>query len=762
MTGVHERVRNVLLCLAFAVCARAERAVSPGDATAPLSARDVVIVGKIDEPIVVDGALTEAAWGNAARFDLNWEIEPGVNVPAPARAVCRVMWDEKNFYVGFVVEDPNPSEIRAHLSDRDAAYRDDFVGFMVDTFNDERRGFEFFVNPVGVQMDLARNDVGTGDNEDGTWDAIWDSAARITPTGWEAEIAIPFAQLRLQRTEGDQTWSFLPFRAYPRSVRHQLTVVTFDKNNNCFFCQAPKIRGFAGVQPGKNVEVDPTLTARRTGTRESFPHGDFDSSSKVDPGVSARWGITPNLSLNGAVNPDFSQVEADVARLAVNNRFALFYPEKRPFFLEGADFFRTPLEAVYTREVADPEWGIKLTGKEGGGAIGAFISRDSITNLLVPGRDFSTLTDIDSKSTDSVFRYRQDVGESSTVGALYTDRRGDGYSNRVLGADAFVRFSPTDFIRAQVIGSRTKYPNELAADLDQPLGTFSGSAEHITYAHDSQAWNAWAWYERYGREFRADQGFIPRVDTAEIGAGVQHNWYGAPEDFWTKFQLWVDGSRIADHEGDLTDQVYGINLSANGPLQSSLNARVAQRKELFAGALYANLDRQNFFFNIRPTGDFTCSLGGEFGEYVDYVNATNVAPRSGRLARFSPGFTWNIGRHLYVQVDNTSESLTVPQGRLYRANLTQARFVWQFNVRTFVRAIFQYAEVSRDLALYRSPADYDSKSRSLFTQLLFSWKLNPQTVFFLGYSDTRLGDVTVDLLQNDRTVFLKVGYAWLM
>ena len=192
-----------------------------------------------------------------------------------------------------------------------------------------------------------------------------------------------------------------------------------DPNDNCFVCQAPKVTGFEGVKPGRNLELDPTLTGQRTDQRGGFPDGPLQSGDEeADLGLTARWGITPNLTFSGAVNPDFSQVEADAVELDVDTQFALFFPEKRPFFLEAADFFQTPFNAVYTRTVADPRWGAKLTGKVGKNAIGFFVAEDDRTNLLLPGDQFSrTATLEDLRTTDAALRYRRDIGTGSTLGA---------------------------------------------------------------------------------------------------------------------------------------------------------------------------------------------------------------------------------------------------------------------------------------------------------------------------------------------------------
>ena len=219
-------------------------------------------VTRAASPIKVDGNLDEAAWQGAAVIDLPFETRPAENTAAPVKTECLITHDDDNLYVAFRAQDPEPSQIRAHLSDRDRAFDDDFVGIVLDPFNDERRAFEFFVNPFGIQMDMFMDDVG-GDESD-TWDAIWASSGRITETGYEVEIAIPFSSLRFPRTEGDQTWGFDALRFYPRNKRHRFASQPMDRNVSCYLCQISKMTGFAGVMPGLNMELVPTLTSGRT------------------------------------------------------------------------------------------------------------------------------------------------------------------------------------------------------------------------------------------------------------------------------------------------------------------------------------------------------------------------------------------------------------------------------------------------------------------------------------------------------------------
>ncbi len=715
-------------------------------------------VTRATTPIKIDGILDEDAWKTATVIDLPYEWYPGDNVTPPVKTEALVTYDGDNLYVAFRCQDPDPKAIRAHYMDRDATgpfVQDDHVGFQIDTFNDERRAFQFRVNPLGVQVDgvfAEANGV-----EDFSWDAIWNSAGRITADGWVAEVAIPFRQLRFPRTAAAQTWGIEMFRSYPRNVRHRISSRHTDRAKDCTLCEENKISGFQGIAPGRNLELDPTLTGLRSDTLDSFPDGHLQKDkSKVDPGITARWGVTPNVSLEAAVNPDFSQVEADVAQLAINTRFALFYPEKRPFFLEGADLFLTPLQAVFTRTVADPDWGIKVNAKEGKNALGLFVAQDALNNLIIPSNQNSSFAFLDDKVDSSVVRYRRDVGDRSTLGVLYTDRegKGDDYHNRLGGLDGFFRLTPSDTVRVQYLRSDTQYPLAVAQRNDQSVNAFQDDAYHLQYNHISRTWRGFATYEDLGPGFRADSGFIPRVDIKTSEGEIERDFYSDRRGGWyAQASVGLHALRTEDHQGTLTDQTVELYGTYAGPLQSALDAHYYQNKTFFNGVTF-DYDQQLVNFTFNPTGGLKLSLSTQFGDDIDFDNT-----RPARSVTWLPSAQIRLGDHLQLTGSYEDEKLRVAGGELFDAQLSQARIVYQFNVRTFVRAIIQYQDISRDPDLYTFPVERHDKN--LFGQFLFSYKINPQTVLFTGYTNTRQGIFGIPLTQTDRSFFVKIGYAFL-
>jgi Domain of unknown function (DUF5916)/Carbohydrate family 9 binding domain-like len=708
--------------------------------------------------VKVDGVLDEEAWQKATVIKLPFEWTPGDNTPSPVETDCLVTFDHDRFYIGFRCFDPKPGEIRAHLMDRDAIdtfIQDDHVSFIIDCFNDERRGFQFRVNPVGVQADANFSEL--EGYEDFSWDAIWNSAGKIADWGYAIEVAIPFNQLRFPRTAEKQTWGFSAERSWPRNVRHRMTSHRRDRNIACILCQVNKITGMEGISPGRNLEFDPTLTSSRTDTMDmaDFPSGGLEKGPvKTELGITAKWGVTPNMILNGTVNPDFSQVEADVAQLNVNERYALFYPEKRPFFLEGADFFLTPIQAVFTRTVADPMWGAKLTGKAGRSALGFFAAEDSINNLIFPSNQGTSSTSLDQDVTGGVLRYRYDLGKGSTLGLLYTGRMGTDYANHVGGADGFIRFSQTTNIRLQYLHSETQYPDAVATDFGQKKGLFGGDGYFAEFDYFGRNWIAVASYLDAGPDFRADYGFVPRVDYRTADAQVRRLFWGDGKSWFTQLQLLLRGSYTVDYSGRMTDSGLVLGSIYQGPWQSQVLVAGRLNQEYYLGTTY-DVSDVIWQLALKPAGGLSLGFEGGFGKAIDYNNV-----RPGEMLQLGPRLELGLGKHINLNFSHSLEQLESSGLRTYTANLSQLRLIYNFSTRAFVRAIVQYLDVDRVPERYTYPVDPHTKG--LFTQFLFSYKINPQTVLFLGYSDNSQGYNGIDITRTDRTFFLKIGYAFVL
>lgn len=746
---------SVIVCLgALLLCATAPAVgVMDGDG----SAEDPYHIPRIDTPVKVDGVLDEPAWERALVLELAYETHPGENITPPlVRTDLLLMTSATHLYAAFRAFDPDPSQICANICDRDRMYDDDRASLILDTFNDQRRGYMFFVNPYGIQGD-ALDSRGLGAGE-ATWDTIWDSAGRITDDGWVAEIAIPFSSLRFQRTDGEQTWGVGSGRKYSRDIDYRFSLSPRDRDDTCYLCQVVKVRGFEGATPGRNIELDPTASWLASAARSPGPDGEFDPDAEMkwregefDPGLTARWGVTPNLVLAAAVNPDFSQIEADAFQLDINERYALYYEEKRPFFLEGMEFFNSRLDLVYTRSVADPVWGLKLTGKEGANAVGAFVARDESPNLLLVGSQWSYPVALANEVTSSVLRYRRDVGESSTLGGMATARNGEGYSNYVGGLDGNIRFGPSDVVEFQAVGSRTEYPPEAASRAYEQEGEFDGAAYDVEYDHDSSDWDWWLAYRDIGSRFRSDVGFRSRAGFRQARTGWVREWRQEAGHWYTYMNGGFGYVHEEERDGELLRRFLDWWASYEGPSRVSVNLYGMIGAERYGGVDY---DKIEYYTNVGwwPTGSLFVTLDTDFGDAIDY--------RHGRAATFlslEPYVQYKVGRRLDVTFAHEYLRLSADEGRLFSANVSYLRTTYQFTRRAFLRAILQYETTDVNEEIYD-----DIDEDTLASQILFSYKINPQTVFYVGYSDSHYGTNDFCLTQSDRAVFAKIGYAWVM
>jgi hypothetical protein len=705
-------------------------------------------VPRIDEPMRIDGVLDEPAWERALVMGVNNEVRPGYNIPAPVKTDMLLAYSKSHFYVAFRAYDPDPSQIYAHLCDHDRMWDDEWVVIGIDTYNDQRGGYEFACNPLGIQGDTASGIHGDGN----TWDGIWDSAGRIFDWGYSVEMAIPFSTLRFQRVDGYQIWGVDAVRSYPRDVRHHISLYPRDRDDNCYYCQMDKLIGFDGATPGKNIEIDPTVSAVASQFREDFPAGDFgEPDPDYELGATARWGVTPNLTVSGAVTPDFSQVEADAFQLDVNRQYALWYEEKRPFFLESSGAFG----GFYSRSVASPIWAGKITGKAGENGFGALVARDEMTNLILSGSQRSSGVSLDMESTAAVLRYQRDIGDMSRIGLYYNAREGEDYHNRVAGLESEIWLTDNDQVALEAEASYTRYPGEVVSEYDgQPDGEFDDRSYQVRAGHFTSGLDVYANYTDVGEGFRTDLAFVPRVGYRHLEAGAGHTWQRESGSWWTMLNL--GGCYNHQELQDGTKFTRGTNFWFNyqGPKQSFGDVTGWFGKTVYDAEEFDTWE-VNLDFGFWPSGSLFTYVDASYGESVDYDNA-----RLGHRFAAGPRVELKLGRGLSTELGHTYERFTEYGQELYTANVIYLKSVYQFTRRAFVRGIVQYSDEDRNTALYVEPVN--AERNRLSSQVLLSYKVNPQTVFFLGYSDTHRGEEGIDLTQSVRTLFAKIGYAWVL
>jgi len=707
-------------------------------------------IPSIQKVVVIDGFMNEPHWQDALKIDLKYETSPDENTQAKQKTTAYVYENGVNLYIAFRAEDTNADQIRAFVRDRDSAFQDDFVGVQFDTFNDEQRAYEFFVNARGSQMDLLF-DESTG-NEDDSWDAIWDTNASIDKEGYTVEMEIPFSNLRFASGDQIKTWSMEFLRIHPRNQRRIYRNSPRDRNRNCAICQFHKFNGFANARQGNQLELNPVLTIGKSESR-SDETGQLESNgTDYEPGLNIRWGITPQATLDATINPDFSQVESDSAQLSVNQTFALFFNEKRPFFQEGSDYFNTDLRAIYTRNVTDPAYGAKLTGRQGNHTLGTFVARDEVTNIILPGTFGSDFTSLDEESNVLAARYRYDISPDLNIGALTTYRDADDYKNTVLGVDAFYRWNNKHRIRFQYLASDTDNSIAMQDDFDLAANQ-SGDAYRLRYNYNTRNTFIYSNYRNFDKDFRADLGFITQVNNDQYVFGGGKVFY-SEDNWWNRIQVNGDWDITHDNEGRLLEKELEGRIEINGPLQSVINTGYVTRDRLFDDTLFA--ERFNFlFFRLSPKGGLT--LGSEIftGKTIDFSES--------KLAdnfRVESFVNYDFNEHLSINVNHTYSNLESNEGRDLVANLTDARIKYRFITRSFLRFVLQRQDVEvknlNPMALGEI-----SRSERINKQLLYSYKLNPRTVFFLGYSDLADDDnPRNDLQVQQRGLFMKLGYVF--
>jgi len=461
--GRASSLRRGLLAAAVVSCTLAASAAAQTAADEPLR------IERVRAPISIDGDLSDAGWQQAGQITTWFETNPGDNIEPKVKSVAWLAYDDQFFYAAFRFDDPNPKAIKAPYGDHDfvPSYTD-YGGIIVDPKNDGKTAQMFLANPRGIQYDAISSDAS---GEDNSPDFYWDSAGRITESGWTLEIRVPFSSLRYEESDPAQ-WRIMLYRNMPREFRYQMFTSRLPRDSNCFICNTRPLVGLSGLPSGSHWVLAPFATGNQT----SLPKDGLGSSlenqgTEADFGIDGKWVPNPNLVVDATINPDFSQIESDAAQISANERFALFFPERRPFFLEGIDLFSTPLQAVYTRSFNEPKWGLRSTGQLGRSSYTLLLGEDDGGGLVIlPGTNSSSFAAQDFSSKVAIGRWRRDFGKpGSFFSMLYTGREIDGGAyNRVLGPDVRWQPTPQDTFAAQLLVSRSETPNrtDLADEWD--------------------------------------------------------------------------------------------------------------------------------------------------------------------------------------------------------------------------------------------------------------------------------------------------------
>ena len=703
--------------------------------------------------ITIDGALDDAGWQGAAVMDRFYETSPGENAEPKVKTLAWVTYDQRYFYIALKCFDPEPRKIRAPYVERDNVIgTDDNVAIFLDTRNDRRSAVELRVNPRGIQADAVFSDANF--NEDFSPDFFYDSAARITDEGWQAELRVPFATLRYPEKD-TQEWGIRIWRNYPREFRYAFYSSPSPRGANCYVCHLAPLTGLVGLPTASNLLFVPYATAQHVAeAAPGDPLGEGDPEAQI--GLDVKWTPSADTALDLTLNPDFSQVEGDVAQIAVNQRFALFFPEKRPFFLEGVDLFDTPIQAVYTRTLTAPRGGARLTGKIGRSSYTALLAQDEGGGLVVlPGPESSDFAPQDFRSWVGLSRIRTNLG-TSFVGLVATGRAiEDGGHNAVVGPD-FQWRGGKDRITGQLLLSQSRTPErpELAREWDGR--TLSGHGLEIEWSHDTRGLGWEVDYRDFGDEFRNDQGFVPQVGYRAGAAGIGYNFW--PEGLLRQVRPFFVAEYAMDREGDLLQRrlVPGVFFAGrrNLAVELAMNLERALTADRTLPRRYLS-----YFIQLDPSRHLPrISLQGAVGEEIDVENV-----RTGTGVSVSASATVRPDPHLTLELVSSLRRLDVEAParadaeRLFTAQVQRLKATCNLDARAFVRVIGQYVTTRRDPTLFL--AGVPRRDAEFSGSALFSYRLNWQTALFVGYGDERALDERETLRRTQRSFFFKLSYA---
>jgi hypothetical protein len=803
----------------------AKRAVIPPEKAKP------IVVPRFDKPPVIDGKLDDEVWKQAAVFKDFLQVSPGDNI-APSKPTEMIMgYDARTFYVAFHCYD-EPSKIRATVAKRDEIFSDDNVRIFLDTFNDQRRAYVLGWNPLGVQQDGIMTE---GSGTDFSVDIVMESKGMITSDGWTIEVAIPFKSLRYEAGKG-KLWGFNVWRNIDRFNDEIDSWMPISRDISSQLSQEGHLTGLEGISTERTLEIIPSLTLSETGKRVAAlsvaqlaanptlldPGRILNQPIKAEIGVTAKYSLTPTVTLDLAINPDFAQVEADQTVVTANQRFPIFFEEKRPFFLEGIDIFKTPIQAVHTRAIVDPDLAVKLSGKRGRNTFGLLLASDNAPgNFSEDERnDSNTLPAIqrflDKNAYVGILRLKRDIGTGSSIGILLTSYNFIEKHNQLGGIDGRFKISKQKTFTFQVLAATSRRCfSEPGLDTHRPGpsdGCFVGYSPTATNPFQPgetrnyyRSGNGLAYNFRYNRDgrhfyyglngngqtrdYRADVGFTRRTNTNFEGGYVGYSSEPKPKAKMISWNLNINAGMNFNWQG-LSQNMYqetSLNFNFQRSTYLGMGAGIGyerlfeeefglKRTATHGGAFFGGPERSTYQFNpyiyggTRPSKKYALnmflaygqnSFDFDFGAGPKYPRASPAA-LADPSAPLDPGPGNSFDMSLsgdYQPTSALSMSLSYSQSRLRRNDTHLLAYV--DDIISF-RSTYQFTR----FIFARARVDYDTLSSNARGQFLFGYTPNPGTAFYLGYNDdlTRngfnpfTGQLEPGFRRNGRTFFIKMSY----
>lgn len=696
---------------------------------------------RLERPLVLKGDLGDPLWAKA-KLDLPAfrTYNPTHGEALPQDTEVYLACDDAHLYVGFYCRDREPGGIKASLARRDAMFSDDWVGLSLDTFGTHQNAIDLFVNPLGIQGDI-QNTLNGG--EDSAPDWVWDSRAKLQPDGYTVEIRIPLKSIRF-RSGPDVRMGVLFWRRISR-LGLSGSWPSIPPGKPVFNAHAP-VRFGALIAPLR-LELLPALTAsidqERTGAAA------WTKERTRNLGLGVKFGLNSSITAELTYKPDFSQVESDAYQVEVNQRYPIFYEEKRPFFMESMGIFRlagvqggdTNMQVpVHTRRIVDPLWGTKVTGDQGSFSFGVLAAGDR-----APGQAWEEGTNpaLGSRANFTIARAMYGFGEASYFGALATRRAFASSVNEVAGADFSIQLDGRHSLSGNVLDTRTH----------EPSGNRSGLGYLGSWNYGTKALDMFAVREHYDRDFRMDTAFYQRTGIDQTMAYFGPKFYPklASAPWLQRVNPFLWGNVIQDRTTGLTDYVGVAALRFNTTRQGNFRADVIRLREGWEGRLYSST-----LYRLQGSLWWTkwLSLGGNLrlGEGL-YYSATD--PFLGRTRTYGVNGILQPDENLRVNLDYFHTRMQHPQTRqeVYDVKTFNGQATYQFNRYTFLRATGRY----------------DSYKRRLLTDLLASFTHIPGTVIHLGYGEVfEKGSWREDGFEPQgstfhptrKSLFFKVSYLW--
>ncbi len=707
--------------------------------------------------INIDGQLDDAGWRTAAHVDKFHERQPGDNTRPSVGTDVFVTYDEDNLYVAFDCKD-DPSSIRATMCQRDQFSGDDNVVLLLNTFDDPSWAYELFVNPYGIQRDMLWNNLGYSDYG---FDLIWRSAAQRTATGYTVEIAVPFASLRFPDRDS-QEWRVDFWRNRPRETNFQYSWAANNRSEQCFPCKWGKLTGLSGTHPSKGIEILPSMLAHQTGGLVNLndPRSSFHNQDpKGDFSLGGKYALTSDITMEASVNPDFSQIEADAAQIEANSTISLFYPERRPFFQEGSDIFRTPFNSFYTRTINDPQFAAKLTGRTGRMRIGFLAAYDENSPYIMP-LDASNYLVNPGKSTSTVLRASQQVGQGSQYGFIITDRRFEGGgSGTVASVDGMFRLSPLYTLVGQFIETHTTEPT-FGSTLD---GQTFDAGKH-TVALDGESFSGWAFITQFLRNgphygfnigynqieptYRTQNGFDPVANHRTVD--ISHYFAITPKSGpIVRISPQVYVSRRWDFlTGQRRYDIINLHVESQTKVaQFSPYVNYSWQRENFEGIEFDRLWEVNSGFDAQPTSKLGFGVGTAFGH-----NLARFALQRGNETQFNIYCTYKPVDRLTIEPNVSYARMTslIDGQRFYSGYIMRTRVQMQATKAMSFRLVTQYNDFGKVW-------DVDP---------LLTYRVSPFSVLYVG-STMNYGQVATypedphnppQWRNTSRQIFMKLQY----